>query len=191
MPQLPRVHRYQTALSRTDANIFLLDPYFKGTFGPFSVEAELIYGWGTIDLNGNETDPVSGEVFDQLDASALLGTIDLKYDIAGFTFNGGYTYVQGDSDYSDSDTSAAGYLERSNDLEHGFLLTSDLSNLQYSLGGTDARGIPLGNVAGGPTTLTGTAGYQAFWLGAKYQVLDNLKIGCPLGKLQGRRRALL
>ncbi len=162
---------------RTDANIFLLDPYFKGTFGPFSVEAELIYGWGKIDLNANETDPVSGEVFDSLDASALLATVDLKYDIAGFTFNGGYTYVQGDSDYSDSETSAAGYLERSNDLEHGFLLTSDVSNLQGSLGGTDSRGIPLGNVAGGPETLTGTAGYQAFWLGAKYRLLDNLNLG--------------
>jgi len=162
---------------RTNANIFLLDPYFKGTFGPFSVEAELIYGWGKIDLNANEIDPVSGEVFDSLDASALLGTVDLKYDIAGFTFNGGYTYVQGDSDYSDSETSAAGYLERSNDLEHGFLLTSDVSNLQSSLGGTDSRGIPLGNVAGGGQTLTGTAGYQAFWLGAKYQLLDNLNLG--------------
>jgi hypothetical protein len=32
-------------------------------------------------------------------------------------------------------------------------------------------------VAGGPTTLTGTAGYQAFWLGAKYQLLNNLNLG--------------
>ena len=167
----------QNGPERTDANIFLLDPYFKGTFGPFSVEAELIYGWGKIDLNANEIDPVSGEVFDSLDASAWLGTVDLKYDIAGFTFNGGYTYVQGDSDYTDSETSAAGYLERSNDLEHGFLLTSDVSNLQTSLGGTDSRGIPLGNVAGGNMTLTGTAGYQAFWLGAKYRLLDNLNLG--------------
>ena len=164
-------------LPTSPADIFLIDPYFMGTFGPFSVEAELIYGWGKINLNENNIDPVSGEVFDSLDASALLATIDLKYNVAGFTFNGGYTYVQGDSDYSDSETSAAGYLERSNDLEHGFLLTSDVSNLQTSLGGTDSRGIPLGNVAGGPETLTGTAGYQAFWLGAKYQLLDNLNLG--------------
>ena len=66
VPPLPRVHRLSNGPDRTDANIFLLDPYFKGAFGPFSVEAELIYGFGKIDLNANETDPVSGEVFDQI-----------------------------------------------------------------------------------------------------------------------------
>jgi hypothetical protein len=158
-------------------DVWLFDPYFRGTFGSLSVETELIYGIGKVELDEARKDPVSGREFDELDAEALLATIDLKYDIAGFTFNAGYTYVQGDSDYTDDDTNAAGYLEPSVDLEHGFLLTSDVSGLERTLGGTDANGVPLGNLAGGPTTLTGTAGYQMYWLGVKYAVLDNLRIG--------------
>lgn len=164
-------------IQRSVAGLWVFDPYFKGDFGPFSIGTELVYGFGTIELDEIRTDPVTGNTYDEIDAEAMLATLDLKYNIAGFTFEGGYTYVQGDSDYTDDETNAAGYLEPSVDLEHGFLLTSDIQNLRTTLGGTDSRGIPLGNLAGGPETLTGTAGYQMFWLGAKYQVLDNLKLG--------------
>ncbi|WP_319522559.1 hypothetical protein [uncultured Desulfosarcina sp.] len=163
--------------TRSELDLWVLDPYFMGTFGGFSIEAELLYGFGTIDIDEARTDPVTGQVFQDMDATGLGATIDLKYDIAGFTFNAGYTYVQGDSNYTDDETNAMGYLEPSIDLEHGFLLTSDTSGLESTLGGTDANGIPVGNLAGGPTTLTGTAGYQMYWLGAEYAVLENLKLG--------------
>jgi hypothetical protein len=157
--------------------LWVLNPYFMGHFGPIGIEAELLYGFGKVNLDTPRVNPKNGETFDEVDAKALAASIDLMYDIAGFTFNGGYTYVQGDSYYNDDEAGEFGYFERNLDLEHGFLLTSDVSNLQSTLGGVDANGIPLGNLAGGPTTLTGTAGYQMFWLGAKYQLLDNLNLG--------------
>lgn len=161
----------------SEVGLWVLNPYFMGQFGPIGIEAEILYGIGKVELDEVRTDPISGKQFDEVDAEALAASVDLKYDIAGFTFNGGYTYVQGDSEYTDDEAGELGYFERNNDLEHGFLLTSDVSNLQSTLGGVDDRGIPLGNLAGGPQTLAGTAGYQMFWLGAKYQVLDNLKLG--------------
>lgn len=161
---------------RSELGLWVLNPYFMGAFGPFYAEAEILYGFGEVELDVPRFRP-DGSRFDEIDAEGLAATLDLKYDIAGFTFNAGTTYVEGDSDPDDDKTSAIGYFEQSIDLEHGFLLTSDISELNYGLGGTDENGIPLGNVAGGPTTITGPAGYQSFWLGAKYQLLDNLKLG--------------
>ena len=163
--------------ARGKMDIWVIDPYFKGTFGPLSIETELLYGSGDIDLDVARVDPVTGQVFDSIDAEGFAATIDLKYDLAAFTFNAGYTYVQGDSDYTDDETNAIGYLEPSIDLEHGFLLTSDISGLEQTLGGTDGTGVPLGNLSGGPLTITGTAGYSMYWLGVKYAVLENLKLG--------------
>jgi hypothetical protein len=161
--------------TRSNLGLWVFNPYFMGTFGPLTAEAEILYGFGEVDLD--ETRTYQGQTFDSIDASGLAATLDLKYDIAGFTLNAGGTYVQGDSNPDDDETTAIGYFEESLDLEHGFLLTSDYQNLRTTLGGTDENGIALGNVSGGPTTITGPAGYTSFWLGAKYQVLDNLKLG--------------
>ncbi len=161
--------------TRSTLGLWVFNPYFMGTFGPLTAEAEILYGFGEVDLD--ETRTYQGQTFDSIDASGLAATLDLKYDIAGFTLNAGGTYVQGDSNPDDDETTAIGYFEESLDLEHGFLLTSDYQNLRTTLGGTDENGIALGNVSGGPTTITGPAGYTSFWLGAKYQVLDNLKLG--------------
>ena len=164
-------------LPTSNAAFWVFDPYFKGTFGPLGIAAEFIYANGTLELNETRTDVRNGQQFDELDGESMAATIDLKYNIAGFTFNGGYTYVQGDSDWADDEFGSLGYLEQSIDLEHGFLLTSDTADMEGTFGGTDANGIALGNLAGGPQTLAGCAGYQMYWLGAEYQVLDNLKIG--------------
>ncbi|MBC2711961.1 MAG: hypothetical protein HGJ94_13520 [Desulfosarcina sp.] len=169
--------------ARSELGLWVINPYFMGTFGPLYAEAEILYGWGSVDLNETRTDPVSGATFNSIDAAALAATLDVKYDIAGFTLNAGGTYIQGDSNPDDDETSAVGYFEQSLDLEHGFLLTSDVQNLNTTLGGTDENGIPLGNVSGGHTTVTGPAGYTSFWLGAKYQVLDNLNLGLLYGDI--------
>ena len=160
---------------RSEMGLWVFNPYFMGTFGSFTAEAELLYGIGEIDLD--EVRTYQGSTFDTIDIDAIAATLDLKYDIAGLILNAGGTYVQGDSNPDDDETSAIGYLEQSINLEHGFLLTSDIQNLNTTLGGTDENGISLGNVAGGPTTITGPAGYQSFWLGAKYQLLDSLRLG--------------
>ncbi|PIE68219.1 MAG: hypothetical protein CSA23_00015 [Deltaproteobacteria bacterium] len=160
---------------RSNLKIWVINSYFMGTFGPISVEAEALYGWGEIEMD--ETRVWEGKSFDTIDAEAVAATVNLKYNVAGFTFNAGATYVQGDSNFDDDETNSVGYLEQSIDLEHGFLLTSDLSELNFTLGGTDENGIPLGNTAGARTTVTGPAGYASYWGGIKYQVLENLNLG--------------
>jgi hypothetical protein len=163
--------------TRSELGLWVVDPYFIGTFGPLHAEAECLYGWGEVDLDEVRTDPLTGNTFKTINARGFAATLDLKYDIARFTLNAGGTYVQGDSNPYDDETSAIGYFEPSIDLEHGFLLTSDVQNLSTTLGGTDENGIPLGNVAGGPTTISGPAGYRSFWLGGEYQWRDDLKLG--------------
>jgi hypothetical protein len=165
----------ENAERRSELAIWVINPYFLGNFGPLHVEAEVLYGWGDMDIN--ETRFWEGKAFDSIDAEAVAATLDLKYDLAKFTFNVGTTYVQGDSNFDDDETNSVGYLEQSLDLEHGFLLTSDVSELNFRLGGTDENGIPLGNTAGARTTVTGPAGYHSYWLGANYQLMDNLNIG--------------
>lgn len=169
--------------TRSKMNLWVFDPYYTGTFGGLAIDAELLYGIGTIKLRdiyvdqGLYIDPRTGKSYDEIDAEGLAATLDLNYTLSRWTFNAGFTYVQGDSNYLDDEINALGYLEPSVDLEHGFLLTSDVSDLHTTLGGTDQYGVPVGNVAGGPTTLTGSAGYRMFWVGAKYKVLDNLEVG--------------
>ena len=73
--------------------LWVINPYFMGTFGPFYAEVELLYGNGEVELNEIRT--YQGRTFDSIDAEALAATLDLKYDIAGFTLNAGGTYVPG------------------------------------------------------------------------------------------------
>jgi hypothetical protein len=161
--------------TRGELTLWVLDPYFKGQFGPLGIEAELLYGWGEVDQDGNGTDDI--------DAEGLGYFVDLSYTLGPVKLWGGTTYVQGDSDYLDDTASPMGYFEPSLDHERGFLLTSDTSKLESSLGGTVATspwnglGFSMGNESGGPGTVTGTAGYQSFYVGADWQIRENLKLG--------------
>lgn len=162
---------YQT---RGELTLWVLDPYFKGQFGPLGIEAELLYGWGDVDQNGAGTDDI--------DAEGMGCFLDLSWDFGVVKLWGGTTYVQGDSDYLDDTASPMGYFEPSIDHERGFLLTSDTSGLESSLGGTvtsspwNGLGFNMGNSSGGPGSVTGTAGYQSFYVGADWKILENLTL---------------
>ncbi len=163
--------------TRGDMTLWVLDPYVMGTFGKFGVKGEMLFGWGDIDQNGLGTD--------NLDAEGLGYVLDLSYDFGPVTLMAGTTYIQGDWNLDDTKTGPIGYFERSNDHERGFLLTSDVSNLQTSLGGrvdtavnlNGTLGMPMGNLAGGPGTVTGQAGAQMFYFDIGWQALENLKLG--------------
>ena len=71
--------------TRSDLGLWVFNPYFMGTFGPVSAEAEVLYGFGEIELDEFRTEPVSGNTFDTIDAEGLAATLDLKYDFAGLT----------------------------------------------------------------------------------------------------------
>ena len=152
----------------------MLDPYFKGQFGPLGIEAEVLYGWGDVDQTGDGNDDI--------DAEGMGAFLDLSWDFGVVKLWGGATYVQGDSDYLDDTASPMGYFEPSLDHERGFLLTSDTSGLESSLGGTvtsspwNGLGFNMGNGSGGPGTVTGTAGYISYYVGADWKIIDNLTL---------------
>jgi hypothetical protein len=160
--------------SRGELNLWVLDPYFKGQFGPLGIEAEVLYGWGDVDQNGAGTDDI--------DAEGLGYFLDLSWDFGVVKLWGGTTYVQGDSNYLDDTASPLGYFEPSINHERGFLMTSDTSKLERTLGGQvttspwNGLGFNMGNESGGPGTVTGTAGYQSFYVGADWQIIENLKL---------------
>ena len=162
--------------TRGELELWVLDPYFKGQFGPLGIQAEMLYGWGDVDQNSQGTDDI--------DAEGMAYFVDLSWDFGIFKVWGGTTFVQGDTDYTDDEANCTGYFEPSVDHERGFLLTSDTSELERTLGGTatnaawNGTGFNLGNMAGGPGTVSATAGYQSYYIGADWKVLENLTLSC-------------
>ncbi len=160
--------------TRGELTLWVLDPYFKGQFGPVGIEAELLYGWGDVDQNGAGTDDI--------DAQGMGYFVDLSYALGPVKLSAGTNYVQGDSNYLDDTASPLGYFERSIDHERGFLMTSDTSKLEDSLGGQvttspwNGAGLNMGNESGGPGSVTGTAGYQSFYVGADWQINEKWKL---------------
>jgi hypothetical protein len=150
------------------------DPDFKGQFGSVGIEAEVLYGWGDVDQNGAGTDDI--------DAQGLGYLVDLSYTLGPVKLWAGTTYVQGDSNYLDDTASPLGYFEPSIDHERGFLMTSDTSKLEGSLGGQvttspwNGLGLNMGNESGGPGSVTGTAGYESFYVGADWQINEKWKL---------------
>jgi hypothetical protein len=164
--------------TRGSLELWVIDPYFKGNFGGLGIEAELLYGWGDVDQNGLGTD--------DLDAKGLGYMFDLSYDFGTISLMAGTTFIQGDWDLEDDTASPMGYFEPSIDHERGFLLTSDTSGLETTLGGrvndptvngTGPLGMPMGNLSGGPGTVTAQAGAQMFYVDIAWQVLENLELG--------------
>jgi hypothetical protein len=163
--------------TRGSLKLWVLDPYLKGQFGPVGIQAELLYGWGDIEQDDNSAN--------DLDAKGMGYMFDLSYDFGPVSCMVGTSYAQGDWDFTDDEANAMGYFEPSLDHERGFLLTSDVSNLNTTLGGrvetlvniNTVAGTPMGNVSGGPGTVTGQAGYQMFYFDLGWQALENLKLG--------------
>ena len=174
-------------LSDVTANVFI--PYFDGKFGPFGVKAELSWAFGDINYDSPyRVTPTNAQVNaatipfgienadgdDSKDGDVMSYLLELSYDVGPFTFQAGYAHYSGDADYNDDEVGAFGYIERGEDWEKLAILTGTHHGLETSLGNG------LGNLAGGgKATLDG---YNMFYAGVDFAVLDNLTVGLLYGK---------
>jgi hypothetical protein len=171
------------ATSSYDAKAYahLLNPYFKGKFGPFRAQAELAYGWGKV---SSENDAIRDQ-----DVDVFCANVELGLTLGMFDMMAGYAFFDGDADADDDTFEAAGVITYGDDWERPFILTAgshDLDKIgQYTVTptaqfGTATINMPtatmeLGNLTGGSATTMW--GYSMFYAGVDVKPIDSLKIG--------------
>jgi len=168
------------SVGTAELDVWVFLPYFKGKFGNFGIETEFAYGTGEVDQGAYEYGSKD------IDVEAIGYMFDVSYDFGPVSLMVGTTYIQGDTNFTDDETSAFGFLEENIDHERGFLLTSDTSGLEKTLGGSvEADPTNLTSVAGmsdmgnisGRSGITAMAGAQMFYFDIGWQALDNLELG--------------
>ncbi|MBW1647161.1 MAG: hypothetical protein JRJ72_03480, partial [Deltaproteobacteria bacterium] len=119
------------------ARAYIVDPYFVGKFGDFTLKGEFIYGWGDADFDGTAKD---------LDVEVMTYLFEAGYETGPFAMRGGYWYMSGDNDTSDDKHESFAYIEPNRDLDIAFLLTGD--NDHYTSDLTNSLGGGIGNFSG-------------------------------------------
>jgi len=155
-------------LRSTEATAYLLSPYIDGKFGPVGIKAELQY----ITAKADYRQP-NNIGTDSKDARLLAYNLEGAFDVGPVTFQAGYALASGDANFMDDDVEAFGYLETGHDWEKTLILYSDIVGLETTLGG-------LGNPVGGGKA--GFDGYQVYYFGVDYNVMDNLSLGAIVAK---------
>lgn len=174
--------------AEADSQIFVVNPYFIGTFGGLSIEAEVAYGNGTTKYTGIDMSAIAtgfGQPGDysnyqrpDVDAEGLGAYIDLVYDIGAFSLNGGYAYASGDNDPYDDKTESFAYLEPSGDFKKLFILTGAEEN-----GGLDQNlGNGAGNLAGGQAKELPNYGYKLWFAGFGFDPMETLALDFLVGQ---------
>ena len=149
----------------TDAQVFLLAPYFKGTFGDWAFEAELDYVFG----NASYDVPTAKD----RDIRSFAYFAEASYNYGPFTFQGGFAHSKGDADYTDNDIGSMGYVSPGVDWAKLFILNADDHGMNTTLAG-------VGNHVGDGFATPSTAmcdGYQMLYLGGDYAVTDTVTLG--------------
>jgi hypothetical protein len=159
-----------------NARAYIVDPYFVGKFGGFTLKGELIYGWGDADF-----DPNKGK---DLDVDVMTYLLEAGYETGPFAMRGGYWYMSGDDDPTDDKHESFAYIEPNRDLDIAFLLTGD--NDHYTSDVTNFLGGGIGNFAGNSQNMACTsqyagslamAGAKLFYLGFDYKPIDTVTVG--------------
>ena len=155
-------------LSSCEATAHLLSPYIEGKFGSFGIKAELSYVTATADY-----DAINNAGKDSKDATLIAYNLEGAFDVGPVTFQAGYAMASGDANYMDDEVESMGYLETGHDWAKTLILYSDIVGLETTLGG-------LGNPVGGGRA--GYDGFQVYYFGVDYNVMDNLSIGGIIAK---------
>ncbi|MDY6791471.1 MAG: hypothetical protein SWH54_09405 [Thermodesulfobacteriota bacterium] len=155
-------------LSTCEATAHILIPYFEGKFGPVGIQGELAYATADADY-----DIINSAGTDSKDATLMAYNLEGTYDVGPLTFQAGYALSSGDADYTDDDVESFGYIEPGYDWAKTLILYSDIAGLEETLGG-------LGNPVGGGKA--SWDGYQVYYFGVDYNVLDNLSLGAIVAK---------
>ena len=155
-------------LSTCEATAHIFIPYFEGKFGPFGIQGELAYAMANADY-----DTINNAGKDSKDARMMAYNLEGTYDIGPVSFQAGYAFSSGDANYTDDDVESFGYIEPGTDWAKTLILYSDIAGLEETLGG-------LGNPVGGGKACTD--GYQVYYFGVDYNVMDNLTISAIVAK---------
>jgi len=152
----------------TEGTAHLFSPYIEGKFDSFGIKAELTYVTGKADYDHIN---IAGK--DSKDIGLLSYNLEGAFDVGPVTFQAGYALSSGDADYTDDEVTSFGYLETGHDWAKTLILYSDIVGLEKTLGG-------LGNPVGGGKTAYD--GYQVYYFGVDYNVMDNLTLGAIVAK---------
>lgn len=137
---------------------YLLDPYFTGTFGPVTVNAELQYIGGTARDYYN---PALGDV----DSDVLAYWVEGVFNFGGGSAELGYSYVPGEDADPLKDTGKM-YGE---DWEKTFLLVGSTGDVTANLGG-------IGNFSYG----SNNDGLTLIYLGGNFNLSEKNSLGAIL-----------
>ncbi len=174
-----------------EADVYILTPYFQGSFGPFDLTFEGLYGWGegTYDFGKSQgpANPLGGA---DRDIKIYNAWVEAKYNMGPFALSGGYALRSGDVIGQDDDDefTSNGYIESGGDWEKMFILTDFWhSGLYNTLGGPAVEDFGNGNytmgnlagsTAGAGANLSQVAvnGFQMLYLGLEYSPLENVTL---------------
>lgn len=155
-------------LSTCEATAHIFIPYFEGKFGPLGLQGEFAYAMADADYDAiNNAGKLSK------DATVMAYNLEGTYDVGPLTFQAGYARSSGDANYADDDVESFGYIEPGTDWGKTLILYSDIAGLEETLGS-------LGNPVGGGKACWD--GYQVYYLGVDYNVMDNLTLSAIVAK---------
>ncbi len=155
------------------AKVYLLAPYFSGKFGPFGFQAEMDYVFGEVDFDLPSLESKDVEGFSYFAEASL--------DVGPVTFQAGYAFVGGDSNYEDDEISSMGYVAPGADWGKMFILSTSSDSADgwgHGMQASMANGI--GNHAGNgfaTPSVTMLDGYSMFYAGLDFAVTDDITIG--------------
>ncbi len=155
-----------------NSTFYLFDPYFKGTFGPFAIEAEA--QWWTGDWR--EYDSAAG--LDDVDYDAMRYIVDGAFNFGPGSVGLGYAHADG-QDEDDEDWTVPGDGLGGNDWEPLLILTSATGN--SGLGGTRG-GITLTNFNSDNSNLTtDQLGFDIFYVYGSFVPMEKLTLTAIVG----------
>jgi hypothetical protein len=150
-----------------DRTYWLFDPYFKGTFGPFAVEAEI--QWFTGEYFEYDTAAAGTD----RDYDAMRYIIDAAYNFGPGSVGVGYAHADGqkvnnaagNEDYTIPSDGLGG-----NDWEPFLILTANSAN--SGLGGTSLKNFNSANA----TTAVKEFGFDIYYLYGSYVPMEKLTL---------------
>ncbi len=151
------------------AKVYLLSPYFRGKFGPFSIQSELDYVNGTLeyDYEGKEDKDVEGYSF----------FVEGKYANDLFEAQLGIANVRGDSDFTDGTVKSMAYVAPGADWGKMFILSNGNSDSGYNHGLNSTLGNGIGNHVGSGFATASTAmidGYRMLYGGVGVNLMEDM-----------------
>lgn len=175
-----------------EADVYVLTPYYVGSFGNFDLTFEGLYAWGKGEYTFKDGHPLFGDYWSEKDRDLKVFSYwaDVKYNMGPVAVSGGWAHRSGDVIGQDDDDefTSGGYIESGGDWEKMFILTNYWHAGLYNTLGGPALGdngngnYTMGNLAGqgagASANLSQTAvnGFQMLYLSLEYAPREDMTI---------------